>query len=211
MIRINSFYQKKPTLIELLTDVPALLDWDDTLPESVDETVLDNLIIRECGDLQTLAKDAAAFVVMFSAFCQSKTVAWAKEAAALAAQYDPLHNYDRTDTESETVEASGSSSSSGSSEDSGADAVTRDRQGFNSDGYVGVTKDTTDYGRVTDSSSSAETSGTSERGRELHSVGNIGVTTSQQMLESELRLRRMWNIYEMILADFRSDLCIGVW
>ena len=211
MMRIDSFYQKKPTLVELLTEVPALLDWDDTLPESIDETVLDNLIIRECGDLQTLAKDAAAFVIMFSAFCQSTAASWAKEAAALSAQYDPLHNYDRTDTEQETVEASGESSSSGNSEDSGSDIVTRDRQGFDSSDFVGTNKDTTAYGRVNDSSTSAETSGSSERNRELRSVGNIGVTTSQQMLISELELRRFWNIYEMILADFRSDLCIGVW
>ena len=212
MKRIESFYHQKPTLLELLEADPTVLNWGEgLLPENIDSTILNNLIIRECGDFQTLAKDAPAFKVMFAAFAGSRVAGWTLQAAALVEEYDPLHNYDRTDEESESIEASGSSSSSGSSEDSGSDNVTRDRQGFNSDGYVGVTKDTTTYGRKTDNSSEAETSGTSGRERTLHSVGNIGVTTSQQMLESELRLRQLWNIYEIILRDFRSDLCVEVW
>lgn len=47
--------------------------------------------------------------------------------------------------------------------------------------------------------------------RTLTREGNIGVTTSQQMLESELDLRSRWNLLQIYLADFRRELCVGVW
>ena len=41
--------------------------------------------------------------------------------------------------------------------------------------------------------------------------GNIGVTTSQQMLQSELDIAPNLNIYQYITADFRKRFCIGVY
>lgn len=43
-----------------------------------------------------------------------------------------------------------------------------------------------------------------------HLYGNIGVTTSQQMLEAELDID-MWNIYEKMSDIFSNELLIGVW
>ena len=40
--------------------------------------------------------------------------------------------------------------------------------------------------------------------------GNIGVTTSQQMLQSELDIAR-WNLYEHIADLFCSEFCIMVY
>ena len=47
--------------------------------------------------------------------------------------------------------------------------------------------------------------------RDLLREGNIGVTTSQQMLESEILLRLRWNMMQIILDAFREDICIPVW
>ena len=49
---------------------------------------------------------------------------------------------------------------------------------------------------------------TSTRHSRLH--GNIGVTTSQQMLQSELDIAK-WNIYEQITDLFLSEFCIMVY
>lgn len=54
-------------------------------------------------------------------------------------------------------------------------------------------------------------SDTQTRNYTLTRSGNIGVTTSQQMLESEMLLRCKWNMYEVIANAFRHDLCICVW
>lgn len=44
-----------------------------------------------------------------------------------------------------------------------------------------------------------------------HMYGNIGVTTSQQMLESEFKLRQNINIYDVIAEIFFKECCIYVY
>ena len=41
-----------------------------------------------------------------------------------------------------------------------------------------------------------------------HLYGNIGVTTSQQMLDAEIKLRSQTNIYDIIAEIFMRDFCI---
>ena len=41
-----------------------------------------------------------------------------------------------------------------------------------------------------------------------HLYGNIGVTTSQQMLESEFVMREKWNLYEMIARKWFGEFML---
>ena len=45
----------------------------------------------------------------------------------------------------------------------------------------------------------------------LRSYGNIGITTSQHMLEKELLLRKTYNLYKIMANTFADDLCLGIW
>ena len=54
-------------------------------------------------------------------------------------------------------------------------------------------------------------SDTETRNYQLTREGNIGVTTSQQMLESEIELRCKHNMYEIIAVAFLREFCVGVW
>ena len=210
--RIKGFYSDRPTLAELTEDAGAeLLVWGGYLPSGVQGSALTQLIHRECDDLDTLAFTVEEFSAQFSAWLVEHTAGWQKEYAALVQNYAPLNNYDRTDTESESVTTTGTANSTATSTDSGSDVTTHDRQGFNSAEFVGTDRDTMQHGRANTTSGSNTSGGTETRQRTLTSSGNIGVTTSQQMLESELKLRRDWNIYRMICDDFRRALCVGVW
>ena len=55
-------------------------------------------------------------------------------------------------------------------------------------------------------------SGTSEDSRtlehEAHLYGNIGVTTSQDMLKAELELREDYNLYDMLADLFKEEFCL---
>ena len=55
-----------------------------------------------------------------------------------------------------------------------------------------------------------ETSGESSTERTLTRKGNIGVTTSQQMAQSEIALWQ-WNFYYDVFADVRGDLSCGAY
>lgn len=47
--------------------------------------------------------------------------------------------------------------------------------------------------------------------RTLIRSGNIGVTTSQQMLESEIKLRVLYNMRDIIFTDVDKVLCLSIY
>ena len=77
-------------------------------------------------------------------------------------------------------------------------------------------KDDTTTEGTSNASALSESNGTqntdTENVRTSHIHGNIGVTTSQQMLESEINLRMKFdNLLEMIVAEYIGKACIMVW
>ena len=110
--------------------------------------------------------------------------------------------------------------------------TTHSEKAYNDANYVGTTQDVVDQdeshtgtvkntgtvkdtGTVTDNgsfSSNAGANGT-DAYTDIHKArlfGNIGVTTSQQMLQSELDIAR-WNLYEHIADLFAQEFCIMVY
>lgn len=45
----------------------------------------------------------------------------------------------------------------------------------------------------------------------LHTYGNIGVTTSQQMLEQEINLIPKLDVINFIADDFKSEFCLSIY
>ena len=71
-----------------------------------------------------------------------------------------------------------------------------------------VTKDLQD----TDNEAITEDGTTKRTGTiDTETVGNIGVTTSQQMLESELELRFEWKIFDLIFRDVDKVLTVNIY
>lgn len=136
---------------------------------------------------------------------------WAKQWETLIVEYNPIENYSmvetmtddikttdygrtstRTDnlTDTNTPNLTNNTDSSryafNSSSAVPTDAVQNRATGTNTDTHTG-TQGYVDGGRDTET-----------RNYELTRSGNIGVTTSQQMIESERKLR-MWNFFEMVV------------
>ena len=73
-------------------------------------------------------------------------------------------------------------------------------------------KDATNNGTTSETgttSGTTENETSSEHDGRTH--GNIGVTTSQQMLESEILLRKKYYIMDIIINDFISKFCLRVY
>lgn len=71
------------------------------------------------------------------------------------------------------------------------------------------TTDTTHTGKETNTGTHANT-GTEDTTKTLTRSGNIGVTTSQQMIESEIALRKH-NYYDIIFKDIDNLLCLSIY
>ena len=204
------FYKARPTLSEFYAEDNTLFNTFN-VPGGVSLAYLVPIILAECGALQTIFETEQQLAAYLTPWSMIHLEAWTKMQAALVETYDPLHNYDRTETEQ--IEATGTSESTfnGSTVASGEDTTTEQRQGFNSAEFVNADKSVMELGTRNDSNSSTTGETGENRERTLRSYGNIGVTTSQQMLESEIDLRSKYNMYHMIADTFKREICVGVW
>lgn len=204
------------------------------LPESLDKDTLVENILLQGSDFETLYSDPEFMRAAIGSWSNKWQRTFIKWAAALEIEYSPIENYDRIEDWDDTLNSGKKSSArrdSGNTrtfnnqdkrtldttqtseeEVSAFDASTYqpsskntvDNDGTDTVDYSGTIKD--EYGEGT-SGSETENSKNTHSGR-IH--GNIGVTTSQQMLQSELDLQK-WNIYEHITDLFLEELTIMVY
>ena len=154
---------------------------------------------------------------------------WAKRYAALQLEYDPIENYSMTETETETGTNTGTVTNSGT--DTGTKTRTTESNaegtanGFiyaydqNDPGIPSPSDKQTTTNDVTGSESDTESGSHSDTRTDnlAHSItkshtrsGNIGVTTSQQMLESELELWK-YDFFEGVYNDLDQILTIPIY
>lgn len=117
---------------------------------------------------------------------------------------------DSTDTVSESVTGSKSNTGTETNEITYDSDVTRQNRGIDTttrtDNLIQTTSNT-----ISGTGSTSDTSnGTTRNVHTGHLYGNIGVTTTQQMLESELNIA-MWNLYDHIADIFIDEFCIKVY
>lgn len=110
---------------------------------------------------------------------------------------------------------------------SGSDTLTTNRAAFDSNSLVTTGTDTTQLGHILTRSLNETTTengtasvahgevidntGNNNLVRRSHIAGNIGVTTSQQMLEQELLVSAKLNVYNYIMNSFKDRFCLEVY
>ena len=194
--------QPRMTLYGIYQYDPTLFD-GVTLPEGMDKTLMVNQIIRQSGDLFPYYQVPPQVKTAITEWFVRRKDNFAKLWQGFTAEYNPIENYDRQEDSTETPNITHTLSNSGQ------DASTNeaDVQGYNGTDYVPNSR--------TKSSGTSSTNGTdTESGTRTYTSrihGNIGVTTSAQMLEGELALRKSMDLYALIAAEFETDNLIQVY
>lgn len=70
---------------------------------------------------------------------------------------------------------------------------------------------TVNYGRSDSFTHGEKIDHTGENTRENHTSGNIGVTTTQQMLEQEINIAPALNVMKIIVQSFKDRFCIEIY
>lgn len=151
---------------------------------------------------------------------------WQKLDATLHLEYNPIENYDRMEDikEVRTTARTTSGTTSGTNGETNSEERTENETSLhdvsaeNASDYQPDSKDTVTGGVTSsyrrDIDTSSETSGTEDtRDTFTHNNrthGNIGVTTSQQMIQSERDLVR-YSLIEEIAEDYRDAFCLDVY
>ena len=181
-----------------------------SLPEGLAKDTLTNNILLQGGDFEVLYSDPFFLQNAISIWADREAATFKRWVDALAIEYAPLENYDRHENWTDTLDSDGTSRTTGTNDTSTSGTVTTDVSAYDSNGYQPkekvTTSDTIDNDTTENNTSTLDNTGI-YAGR-IH--GNIGVTTSQQMLESELDLG-YWNIYSRITDMFLKEFCIMIY
>lgn len=183
LLTTRGMYNYHPTLFDGLT-----------VPDYWDKDTLIGVILQCTDEREVLYSNPDVFEVAIMHWGNSNLEQWQRLAKALAVEYEPLENFDRHEESSDSTDTTTNGTSRGE--------TVGKATGFNSESLV-----TTDGG---ESSSSAQTTGTTVNKHTARLHGNIGVTTSQQMLQSEIDIRK-YNWYNEVGKEFANRFTLGVW
>lgn len=206
-----------------------------TLPEGYDKTTFVNSLLLEHGEKCVLYTNPD-FMKSAMAIWSDK---WALELQriydALTAEYNPIWNYDRNEKITETDKPDNTVTRTHNNTDTQTnryDVVTQQNidstsenqiSADNSSAYQPDNKNISNAGKTTvgnDGTITDAHTGTitdTEKGtrsnidRTGHIWGNIGVTTSTQMIESETLIRAKRNLYDIATRLFANELLIGIY
>ena len=131
---------------------------------------------------------------------------WEEMIINLNLEYNPLDNYNMKEHEETNVNMINSSSIN---EDTDNDSVSS-KYGYNSNNAKDDAKVTSTINSTSEATSTTEGS-KDDNYKDVTRSGNIGVTTSQQMLESELILRSKYIINDIIFRDLDEVICLQVY
>ena len=204
------------------------------LPDGIEKDILTKNILLKGGDFEVLYADPYFMQDAIGLWSRKWNRTFQKWIDALSIEYAPLENYDRKEDWTDTTDRSNTSSGR---KDSGntrtldnEDKLTIDTDStsetqvsaYDSSSYQPSEKNTVDNGGTETNThsgtikdeygegiSSSETeNNTFTHGGRIH--GNIGVTSSQQLLQSELELAE-WNLYEHMTDLFLQEFIIPIY
>ena len=168
------------------------------IPSGIDRDMLIHAILLRSGEFEVLYPNPDFMQDVINSLFKRWYKTFAKWEKALNIEYDPLSNYDRkeewTDNSRANTSTSSDSSSGGTLKVSSYDSDLmhdKEKTSGNSQSDI-VSKSNADNKRT---------------GR---AYGNIGVTTSQQMLDAELTIAR-FNLYNQIADIIVRDICIMIY
>lgn len=222
-LSILGLYQREPTLFDELE-----------LPGSMNKDVLIDNILYEAAPLEAYYPDPNFMKFMIGRWSFMNQSVWQKLYDTTVLEYNPIFNYDRTEEWSEneqmldkrtltgTEMETSTDNSSGEIRSSGTVQSELNVSGYNESSYVPreqtiETPDTlTSNTSETDRIVSIDKNDTENMDRKRDNIrtgrafGNIGVTTTQQMIQQE-RETASFNMYKVITDSFIERFCLMIY
>lgn len=159
-----------------------------------------------------MVKQASDYIALYG---KSHKYEYDKLVDTLSLEYNPIENYSMTEKGTDTRTPNITQTNKGKNTNTvGLDtSITTGKTTFDkSDSFINDTK-TTNTGSNTDTQdidTTVTTAGNEKTVHELTRSGNIGVTTSQQMIESERKLA-MFSVVDMFVKAIADIILIGVY
>lgn len=179
-----------------LLSIRGLLNWDPdlfdalTLPDGLDADTVKANILMECSELEVWLPDPDSMKQAIRYWSNARSQIWSHLNETLHYEYNPIWNKDGTIAETETRNLASSAQSSAENKVAA----------FNASAYQNSEQNS--------SSASGTDTGTIKRSRTEQ--GNIGITSTQQLIKEEREIAG-FDIYEYITRDFKERFCVCVY
>lgn len=210
-LSILGLYNYDNTIFDLLT-----------IPEGLDKTTLIKSICAELADMELLYPNPEVMkdlIGVWSVGCQYE---WAKLLESMSFEYNPIDNYDRTETRTLTSQGTGSGTDGGSDslstskQHTGQEQDTGKVTAFNS-GSLADKNQSTGTSSATDTETASTQYGKTKQetfsksdSETIRAHGNIGVTTTMQMIKEQRDIVK-FNLYDIITEEFKLRFCVLVY
>ena len=211
-ITLYGFYQYDNTLFDGVV-----------LPSGMDKDTLVADIMRTSGDLYTYHQVPEMLKHNITFWFSRRLFDFERMFQALRADYSPIENYDRKENIKRETKNSGTDTetltlgSKSTQTHSGNDNTETQVSGYNEEGYSNRDKETTVYNTRTETEGSGADTTKKDYGlnrtesEETRIHGNIGVTTAQQMITEEMKLRAQYDIYRIITMEFEREFLVQIY
>lgn len=198
----------------MLQTAPTILD-DFECPDGLDRELLLSNIVIECAELEVLYSDAEFMQAAVGIWSASQLSTWQKLYNAEIAQYNPIENYNRAESWTDTVSGVTNTTTTNGSTSTGTNSgnIVEKVTGYNSDTLTprgGSDSTGTSTNTVTETGS-GDTSSSSNATHVGNVSGNIGVRSNQELLEQEIALAPKLNTYNYITNAFKQRFCLLVY
>lgn len=207
------------TLWGMYQYMPSILD-QIVLPAGYNKQALIDKIITKCGDLYPYYQVPDRLRHNVASWVQRRSADWERMYNTMYSTYAPIENYDRHENtgrvknEKSLTEFSGLDESNSHNFTNQNASNTLGVNAYNlTEGFVNrehtAQSQSTDYNIESNSSTNSNASETAgeEEGFESYVHGNIGVTTTQEMILSEIALRRT-DLYAIIADEFEKEFIV---
>lgn len=184
-ISILGLYNWNPTLFDDMV-MPSYTDKEGVEFILDRDTMIDSILI-ELGGLETLFPDAEKMKEIIGIWSRRREPSWSRMYRVLIEDYDPFVNIKR-DEKREIIQdrdLKGTYSSKVNGWNS-SEAVDRD------------SSDSTDTGQI----KTTET---------YHLEGDSAITDAQDVMKKEIEVRKSYNMYDIIIEEFKRRFCLMVY
>jgi hypothetical protein len=218
--------------------ITALNLWIGTTTQAITADDVEIFLLQKYSSVCIVDYDTATLRSLTRIWYLSNNYRFSGLSRSTKQDYNPIENYDRTETETtertpdlsetetrnmQTADGGTTSTSGTTSDEQNADSVGKvapyDSANFanaadsttTATGSTSNTSTTTHGKTTTDTGTITHThTGTDETSRELHAHGNIGLTSTQEMLKQEREIVD-FNFLEVFFAMWIENVTCGVW
>lgn len=195
----------------------GLYNWDDTLfellslPEGYNKETFINSLLLEHGEKLVLYSDPDFMKKSIGLWANKWNLELSRIYDALTAEYNPIYNYDRYEQANDSRKSKNSPNYQNIKEQTKASTSENKISADNSSDYQPENYNTSDMGTITQKIKGDTENLQEEYHHGAHMYGNIGVTTSAQMVTEVVKQRMEFNLYEAAGRLFANDLLIGIY